>query len=334
MADANSSDIMFLSGRDIEECLDMRAAIEAMRLAFRGLSNGTAEMPERARIDVPTPPGTALFMPGYLPETHAIGVKTVTLFEQNPRQGRPLIHGLFCLFDASTGQPMAVLDAARLTAIRTGAASGLATDLLARRDATRVTIFGAGVQGRTQLAAVCQVRPIEAACIYDIDVDRARHFAEEMTEKLDIAVHVAPHAAAAVRTADVICTATVATQPVFDDGDLPDGVHINAVGSYKPGVQEIPAATVARARIVLDCRPAALSEAGDLLEPLRQKLVTEDEFRVELGDLVTGKQAGRETGAQVTLFKSVGFALEDLAAADVAVRNARGRAMGTFIPMN
>lgn len=334
MSNADNRAILFLSGSDVERCLTMGDAIAAMRVAFAALANGAADMPDRIRIDVSSPPGTALFMPSHLPGTQAFGVKTVTLFQQNPEHGLPLIHGLFCLFDARTGQPTAVMDASRLTAIRTGAASGLATDLLARLDAHRAAVFGAGIQGRTQLEAVCQVRHIRTACVFDVNPDRAAQFAREMTAKLHIPVQVAARPEEATRTADIICTATVATQPVFDDSDLPDGVHINAVGSYKPSVQEIPAATVVRARVVMDDRHAALSETGDLLQPLGQGLVTEDQLRIELGDLVVERQIGRESARQVTLFKSVGLAIEDLAAAAVAVEHARSRGIGTRISLN
>lgn len=328
MSVAKQSDLLILAAHDVRLCLPMTDAIEAMRGAFAALSQGEAVMPERARILIASPPGTALFMPSYVPRLQMLGIKTVTLFDDNPQRGLPLLHGLFCLFNADDGRPQALLDAASLTAIRTGAVSGLATDLLARADARKATVFGAGVQGRTQLEAVCAVRPIEQARVYDVDLPAARRFAQEMSAALAIPVLVADSPAEAVRDADVICTATVAREPVFHDRDLPAGVHINAVGSYKPTVREVPGETVARALVVVDYRPAALAEAGDLIEPLRQGLIAHDHLQAELGELITAKAAGRTSPEQVTLFKSVGLAIQDLAAACAAVENAAKLQLG------
>jgi alanine dehydrogenase len=225
------------------------------------------------------------------------------------------------------------LDAASLTALRTGAVSGLATDLLARPDAQNVTIFGAGVQGRTQLVAVSSVRPIRQVTVYDLDSAVARRFADQMSAELQVPVTVATSSTDAVDKADIICTATVATKPVFLDRDLPPGVHINAVGSYQPNVQEVPTETVQRARIVLDHRASALAETGDLIIPLAAGVVTRDDLDAELGDVVTGKTVGRRAADEVTLFKSVGLAVQDLVAAHVALTSAERLGLGTVVSL-
>ena len=322
-----------LAADQVRQALPMSVAIAAMRTAFAVLSDGEASMPQRTHIDMTDPPGTALFMASALPTTGALGVKTVTLFGENRACGMPLLQGLFCLFESRHGSPVAILDAASLTALRTGAVSGLATDLLARPDAQNVTIFGAGVQGRTQLVAVSSVRPIRQATVCDVDSAAARCFADQMSEELQLPVTVAGSSADAVHKADIICTATVAREPVFVDRDLPPGVHINAVGSYQPHVQEIPTATVQRARIVLDHRQSALAETGDLLIPLAAGALTRDQLDAELGDVVTGKTVGRRAADEVTLFKSVGLAVQDLVAAQVALTRAERQGLGTVVSL-
>jgi ornithine cyclodeaminase/alanine dehydrogenase-like protein (mu-crystallin family) len=221
------------------------------------------------------------------------------------------------------------MDGASLTAIRTGAASGAATDLLARPDAAVVAIFGAGPQARAQLEAVCTVRPIRRARVFDVNTGRAQALATDLADRLGILVEPARSPAEALAGADVICTATTSSVPVFDDRDLALGVHINAVGSYKPSVHEIPPETVRRARVVVDQLAAALAEAGDLLIPMQQGVIGRDHIYAELGEIASGRKKGRESPSQITLFKSVGVAVQDLAAADRVLANAERLNLGT-----
>jgi alanine dehydrogenase len=325
--------LRFLSGRDVATALPMPEAVEAMKEAFRRLSAGEAVMPPRTHIAVESPPGDALFMPAHIPATGRMGLKIVTLFGDNAARGLPLIQALVIVLDAATGSPLAVMDGASLTAIRTGAASGAATDLLARSDATVAAIFGAGPQGRTQLEAVCAVRPIRRAMIFDASADRAEALAREMAPRLGIAVLAARSAAEALAGADVVCTATTSAEPVFADSDVAPGTHINAVGSYKPTVREIPAETVRRARVVVDHRPAAFAEAGDLIIPIQQGLITKDHVYAELGEIVAGLRKGRESPEQVTLFKSVGVAVQDIEAANRVLVAAERLNLGTEVAL-
>lgn len=271
-------------------------------------------------------------MPVYLPGCEQIGLKTVTLFQENPRRGLPVIHALFLIMDGRDGRPLAVMDGEYLTALRTGAASGLATDLLARGQARCVAVLGAGVQGRTQLEAVCAVRPIERAYAVDVDGGKAEAFAREMSDKLSIPV-AAAETEAAVSDCDVLCTATPATEPLFSDQLLKPGAHINAVGSYKPEMREIPEATVARARVIVDSRAACLAEAGDLIQPIQAGLIDEDHVSTEIGELAAGARQGRTSEEQITLFKSVGNAVQDLAAASRALTRAEQLGLGVEIPL-
>ena len=325
--------IRILSREDVQQALPMEQAIEAIKAAFAQLSTGQADVPLRAALEVPRHNGVTLFMPGYLAEDDQMAVKIVSVFNDNPTKGLPLIHALVVVVDATTGRPAAVMDGTVLTALRTGAASGAATDLLARRDVHTAAVFGAGAQGRTQLEAVCAVRPIREARVYDVALERAAAYADEMSQRLSLPVEVAETPAQAVRQADVICTATTSSSPVFEDGDVRPGTHINAVGAYTPHMQEVPAETVLRARVVIDYREASLAEAGDLLIPLGQGLMTEDHIYAELGEIVAGRKTGRASSQEITLFKSVGVAVQDVAAAGAVLEAARRLGLGTELAL-
>jgi ornithine cyclodeaminase/alanine dehydrogenase-like protein (mu-crystallin family) len=306
----------------------MRAAIEAMRGAFAELSQGGVVLPLRASLSGVDQQGVDLVMPCYSPALQRFSLKTVTVFEQNCQQGLPTIQGLLVLTDGACGAHLAILDGTCLTAIRTGAASGLATDLLARDDASVAAIFGAGVQARTQLEAVCCVRPIERVTVYDLDQAAAEVFATEMTQHLGVPVARAATPAENVHAADVVCTATSASLPVMSGEELPAGVHINAVGAFRPTTAEIPADVVCQARVVVDQHAAALEEAGDLLQPLQQGRIKPDHFSTELGAVLGDRSLGRRAPEETTLFKSVGVAIQDLYAAEAALQAAYRLGLG------
>ncbi len=310
----------------------MPEAIEAMREAFVQLSDRQVAMPTRMRLDVPEHHGLLLLMPCHAASTQRLSLKVVIQYSDNRALGLPLIQALVLVADAANGQPLAIMDGATITALRTGAASGLATDLLARPDADVAAVFGSGVQARTQLEAACAVRPIRQAWVYDQDPSSAEAFAADMSARLGLPVARAETPAQALRDALVICTATTAHTPVFHDGDLRPGAHINGVGSWKPEVAEIPADTVRRARIVVDHRESAHEEAGDLLMPLAQGLIRPEQLQAELGDVLAGRVPGRQNAAEITLFKSVGVAVQDLFAAERALRNARRLGIGIELP--
>ncbi len=325
--------IRILSRKDVRQALPMPQAIEAMKAAFAQLSTGQADVPLRVALEAPRHNGVTLFMPAYLSADDQMAIKIVSVFNDNPAQGLPLIHALVVVVDATTGQPIAVMDGTYLTALRTGAASGAATDLLARPDARTAAIFGAGVQGRTQLEAVCAVRSIQKAHVYDLVPEQAAAFAAEMSQRLSLPVQVADTPSEAVRQADVICTATTATSPVFDDADVQPGTHINAVGAYTPQMQEIPIETVLRAKVVIDHHESSLAEAGDLLIPIRQGQMSEDHIYAELGEIAAGVKPGRTSAEEITFFKSVGVAVQDVAAASAALEAAQRMGLGTEVAL-
>lgn len=321
--------IRILSGKQIRQAVTMKDVINSMETAFKELSGGRAEMPIRSHIAIAEPQGTALFMPSYMKPMEMIGVKTVTLFEDNRAKGLPYIQGMVSLFDGINGEPKAVLDGMTITAMRTGAVSGLATQYLARKDASVCGIFGAGVQGRTQLEAVCAVRSITKAYIYDTSASAAAIFAEDMSKFLQLEVIPAENSQETVRDADIVCCATISETPVFQDDDLPDGIHLNAVGSYKPHVQEVPEETVLRSRLYVDHRESALEETGDLIIPLNNGTMSESHIIAEIGEVAAGEAAARLSDHEMTFFKSVGVAVQDLAAAAVTLQNAQKLGIGT-----
>ena len=311
----------------------MREAVEVMKAAFQELSEQRVVVPLRTHVPMPEHQGGVLVMPIYSPGTALFGLKVITLFEGNPARKLPFIQGLVTVFETTTGRPLAIMDGNSLTALRSGAASGAATDLLARKEASRVAIFGAGIQSRTQLAAVCAVRPIREARIFDQDPARAATFAREASLELGIPVTVVATSAEALTGADVICTATTSATPVFADHEVAAGTHINAIGSYKPHISEIPPETVARAHVVVDQVDAAWEEAGDLILPLQAGLIGTEHIRAELGEIVAGTKPGRTDPETVTFFKSVGIAIQDLAAASRVLANAERLGLGTEVAL-
>ncbi len=328
--------MLILNAAQVRQALPMKEVVETMKRAYASLSEGKAEVPLRARLNIPPHEALALFMPAYVQaETEeALAVKIVSIFPKNPLRGLPYIQAAVLVLQADNGHPVALLEGASLTAIRTGGGSGAAIDLLARQDSRVVAIFGAGAQGRTQLEAACTVRSIETAWVYDRNRERAEQLVAELAGRGPIPadVRVADSPRQAVEQADIICTATTSSTPVLDDADLKPGVHISAIGSYTPEMQEVPAETVLRARVVVDSRAAVLAEAGDLIQPMRQGRMSEEHIYAELGEIVLGRKAGRESDDEITYFKSVGVAVQDAMAAHLALQNAQKLGIGQHIP--
>ncbi len=322
--------IRILTAEDVRAALPMRDAIDAMQEAFGQLSAGAAELPLRTSVQVPERDAVTLVMPGRCDVPYGLGGKLVSVFPPNADAGLPVVNAAVVLLDPRTGQVAALLEGGALTAIRTGAASGLATELLARPDANRVAIIGAGVQARTQLEAVCCVRKIESVAVYS--VAGAEEFAAEMagTPGVPDTVRVCASAGEAAHDADIVCTATSSSEPVLRVDDVARGVHINAIGAFTPQMREIDPALVGTARVVVDQREAAMAEAGEVIAAVRAGLLAEADL-VELGEVVSGDATGREDADQVTLFKSVGVATQDLCAGGRAVEHAEREGLGAVV---
>jgi alanine dehydrogenase len=323
--------LKILTREEVRQVVTMAQAIASVKEAFLQLSAGKAILPLRTQVSVESLDGVTLFMPAYLSTSGALGAKIVSVFPRNVKENMPTIHALVILVNPETGQPAAVMDGTYLTALRTGAASGVATELMARTEASVAAIIGAGVQGRTQLEALCHVRTVKKVWVYDCLPEAALAYIKEMKEHgtpLPEDISMAETAAQAVRESDIICTATTSSEPVFDDNDLKPGVHINGVGSYTPEMQEIPSQTVARAKVVVDSRSASLAEAGDLIIPLKEGLISEEHIQGEIGEVAAGKIPARESEDEVTFFKSVGLAVQDVAVGELIRRRAEELGLG------
>ena len=320
--------LRLLGATDVDRAIDMRQAIDIMATAFKELASGRANVPQR--LGVETEAGLVLAMPGSLPEQSALAIKVVSVFPGNSRLGLPSVFGLVLVLDASSGAPLALIEGSHLTALRTGAASGLATKLMAREDARTVALFGAGVQARTQLAAVRAVRDIREVRIVSRTPQSAERLAGELT---GLETRVLADSGAAVRGADIVITATTSATPVVFGRDVEPGTHVNAIGAYTPTMREVDADVVRRARVIVDTRQGALAEAGDLIMAIRERAITTDHIVAELGEVVNGTIAGRTSEEEITLFKSVGHAAQDVALARRVLDVAVSRRLGTTVSL-
>ncbi|NHJ04122.1 MAG: hypothetical protein EAX90_04820 [Candidatus Heimdallarchaeota archaeon] len=321
-----------LSTEDVKQALSMQQAIETIKEAFIQITENKAIIPPRIHLGIPKFKGDSLIMPVFIPNIKKIGLKVINLFSDNPKKNLPLIHALVLIFDSTNGYPIAMMNGSYLTALRTGAGSGVATDLLANKDSRIISIFGAGEQGRTQLEAVCSVRQIRKAFIFDINKKRAKEFAEEMSDKLSIPILVS-ESNQELKEADIICTATNSLTPVFSDKDIKSGVHINAIGSYKPNIREIPSEIIQKAKIFVDHKESCLSEAGDLIIPIKEGIITKDNIIAELGELLTKNTYSRKSNKEITLYKSVGNAVQDIITANQILNNAQKLNLGIKITL-
>ena len=322
--------MLVLARADLERLLTPRAVIDVLADAFRLAAAGACHVP--ARESVPTgDDGVLLLMPAVSDAgggDAALGVKLVSVYPSNRARGHPTVYASYVLMDGATGQPLALLEATYLTALRTAATSALAARLLARADARRVVCFGAGVQAAMQLRCLATVRRLERVTVVGRNPDRARRFASEMARELGVPVEVASSSHAAVRDADIVTCATTSTAPVLFGADLCPGVHVDLVGAFRPTDREADSEAVRRARVVVDTYAGALEEAGDVLIPLREGAIHRDDIVAELAELLTGARIGRRSDDDITLFKSVGWALEDLATARLAYARARAERVG------
>ncbi len=304
--------MLLLSKYDVATVLDMPSAIEATRAAFGMLASHRVSMPRRIATSIPEHDATHLSMPCYLQGLpNRLVVKVVTVFPNNHERGEPTIQGQLLVHDPDSGRVVCMMDAELLTAVRTGAASALATEYLARRDAHVVTVFGSGAQAWQQLAGVAQVRRVERAFVVSRSAERGRKFADDATEQFHFPVAFTPDGESAVTFADIICTATNSLEPLFDGSSIKPGTHINAIGSFRQEMRELDSLTICASRVFVDHKESAMRGAGDLMTPVLNGEFDWSLLSGELGDLVMGRNAGRMSEKEVTVFKSVGLAIQD-----------------------
>jgi ornithine cyclodeaminase len=325
--------VLVLGRADVEALLEPRALIDALARAFADHAAGRSRVPPRTTVPV-TDDGVLLLMPAVAPADDglALGTKLVTFYAGNAARGAPTIQATYVLMDGATGGALALLDATFLTGLRTGATSALAARHLARRDATRVLCFGAGVQAGFQLRCLAAALSIERVEVVGRDRERARAFAQTWTARLRVPVSVVSDRDAAIARADLITCASTATTPLFDGARLSPGTHVDGVGSFQPGVRELDAETIRRARVIVD-QPGAITSAGDLAMPIADGVIARSHIAGTLAEVVAGTVAGRTRADEITVFKSVGFALEDLVAARLAYTLGRAQGRGREVAL-
>ncbi|MDX1395546.1 MAG: ornithine cyclodeaminase [Gemmatimonadota bacterium] len=329
--------IRVLSAADIDRALTPADAVEAMRSAFSQLSDGSARVPIRGAVE--SAHGTTLLMPAFLGGSGGLGAKIVSVFPEN--DACPPINGAVLLLDGRTGRPRALLEGARLTGLRTAAGSALATELLAPEDAGTLAVFGAGVQARAHIEVISATRPLREIRILSRTGASARRLAGDIVDTLHllppgstgspprVVVHDDPRAA--VQGADIVVAATTSATPVFPGRVLARRTHVNGVGSFRPDMQEVDVDVVRRSRVVVDQRQAAWEEAGDLIVPRQVGDVSEDIVAAELGEIVNGAAPRGADGHELTFFKSVGNAAQDVAIAMAALDAAERESIGVEV---
>ncbi|HXC70246.1 MAG TPA: ornithine cyclodeaminase family protein [Pyrinomonadaceae bacterium] len=323
--------ILILNSTQIRELLPMPDCIELMADALSALARDEVHQPLRTIVRPPNARGLLGLMPAYRAgERGAFGLKAICVFPENPSQGKDAHQGAVTLFSRETGELLALMNASEITAIRTAAVSAVATRLLAREDACELAIIGAGVQARTHLAAIACVRAIKRARIVARNFEHAQKLIDEMQPKFPFPIEAVQKNEEAVRGADLIVTATSSLEPVIRHDWISPGAHVNAIGTHSPTSREVDSATMAAARIFVDRRESALNESGDYLLAAKEGVVGPESIVGEIGELLIGTKSGRSSATQITLFKSLGLAIEDVACAEYLYHKARAENVGTW----
>ncbi|HXG92773.1 MAG TPA: ornithine cyclodeaminase family protein [Blastocatellia bacterium] len=324
--------ILILNHSEVETLLPIRECMPVMAEALSSLARGEVFQPLRMVIMPPDAQGDMALMPSYAAgERAAYGVKVVCFFPGNPAKGLDSHQGSVMLFSGETGRLMALMNASAITAIRTAAVSGVATQLLAREDASELAIIGAGVQARAHIEAMACARQIKRARVASRHFENAKKFAEEMQPHYSFPIEPVETVEEAAREADLIVTATTASEPIVKREWVRAGAHLNVVGSSIPTTREVDSATMAAASLFVDRRESTINEGGDYLFALREGAITPDHIRAEIGEILIGAKSGRASADEITLFKSLGLAVEDLASAQYLYRKAKEARAGTWI---
>ena len=332
------TEILILKESDMSSMISMSDIIEADKEALSIYSSQKSNIPLRSNLDIPEYKGQCLFMNGYAAPAKALGVKIVSVYPENINKNLTSVPATMVLVDAETGMVNSLLDGTYLTRLRTGAISGLATDILARKDSKIFALFGTGGQAVTQLEAVLTVRKIEEVRVFDVFKERAKEFAAKMTEKFgkkfNVKIIAAESSDKAVENADIITTVTTSKKPVFDANKVKKNVHINGVGSYTPEMQEIPGDILVKAnKIFVDTRDGAINESGDLIKPIQSGLIKKEKINGELGEVINGLMKGRESDDEMTFFKTTGSAVLDLVAAQKIYEMAKAKKIGQMVDL-
>ena len=323
---------MILGQEDVIKLLPMHECIDLMEKAFRQLASGGAEIYPRSKVVV-DPKKILGFMPAYFPAIEKAGIKVTTVYPENSGSKYHVHQGVVLLFETENGSLQAIIDAAEITTIRTGAASGLATRILARKDAETLAIIGAGTQGSCHLEAMALVRHIKKVKVFDYLPERAENFARRESEIHNVQIEAVKSVAEAVCDTDIICIATPASEPVLKGEWVSPGTHINSVGFGGPASRELDTALLNRSKIYVDYLETVLHDCGDVVMPLQKGEIDQSAILGGLGDILTGKIESRKDDNEITLFKSAGVAVQDLSASDYIYQKALKQGAGTEVKM-
>ena len=325
--------MLLLSKEDIKKVFTMGDAVAAVKEAFRLFSEGKSDVPIRTNIQTPEYAGAFLFMPSYVAELEMAAMKVVNIFPKNIDKGLPTTMSQMMLIDGTDGSICSILDGAYVTQLRTGAATGVAFDLLAKKVCKKGALIGTGGQAATQLEAMIAVKKPEEVKVYDLNRERLADFVAQMNKELSAygtKILAADSSDDAVEDADLLVCVTPATKPVFDGNKVKAGATVSCVGSYQPHMQEMHPAVLTRAsKIYFDSKEAVLSEAGDILIPLADGTISEADFTGDLGDVILGNIGARENDEEIIVFKTVGIGTQDLVAAKAIYEKAKVAGMGT-----
>lgn len=326
------SQILVLNAAEVQRLLTMDACIDLMAETLADLARGIFHQPVRMIVRPPDAKGLLGLMPAYRPSGPALyGLKAICVFPENPKINKDAHQGSVMLFDGDTGELLSLMNASPITAVRTAAVSAVATRLLAREDASQLAIIGAGVEARTHLAALSLVRAIARTRVTSRTRESADKFVEEMTSRFDFPIEAVETAEEALDGADIIVTVTNSQQPVVKRDWISPGAHINAVGTHSPASREIDGATMGAARLFVDRRESTINEAGDYLLALKEGFITPDSIVGEIGELLIGAKQARQSSDEITIFKSLGLAVEDLACGRYLFREAQKVGAGSWV---
>jgi alanine dehydrogenase len=325
--------MLVLSEREVQSLIDIEELVAALEQAHIQYSTGKAVMPVRLVMPLSEIQGRITSMPGYLTQDQALGIKIVTYFQKNPTRGLPAILANIMLFSPDTGKMIAVMDGSYITAIRTACASAMATKALANPMTETLGILGAGVQARAHIRALSRVRHFSKIKIYSPSGASGETLKKELEAEVKATIEVVQSAEAVVTEADLIVTATTAKTPIVKAEWLRPGVHINAVGSHRPDLRELDGATLARAKVLVDSREAIMAECGDILLAIKENTFAEQDIHGEIGEVLAGTKTGRSNAGEITVYKSVGVAIQDVATAHLVYRKASHANIGTHVPI-
>ena len=326
-------ELLILNQTQVQELLPVNECMEVMATILKSLAEAKVGMPLRSVMWLPDKRGAIAMMPSYALDLQIMGLKIISVFPGNHGTQYDSHQGAVMLFETEHGQPLALVDASAITAIRTPAVSALATRLLARKDAGDLAILGSGIQARGHLEAMLQVRPIRRVRVWSLPLDQARQFAVASSKRLGLKVEAMNTSHDAVKGADIICTVTTAPEPVLFGKSISNGAHINAIGACVSTTRELDTSAVVKSRLYVDRRESTLNEAGDFLIPKKEGAITDSHIIGEIGEILANKVTGRQSEKEVTLFKSLGLAVEDLAAAHYVYQKALAKKIGTMVEL-